>query len=400
MIIPWRVDVPEERWPITNWLIVTGIIGAFVLQTRSLKERSEMLDQKSIDYKNTSVEDVAKDLQTTDQELKETQQAVDKNFGKIENKLRDMGIPYDKDKIKDQAVIDVLKQSFVWRNVEPYVLKGANLTGLFGHMWLHGGLLHIIGNLLFLWIFGNAVCAKIGNIVYLPIYLVLGVISGISHMIFTGGSAIGASGAINGIVGMYLVFFPTNLITCYWSLNVIYWREFEISSYWMILWWLAWDIFGIVMGGGHVAYYAHLGGFAAGFVLGVILLKTKFITMTFYEKSLLDVFSEMFSKEKPLPQESYFYGGLQREIQTTERAVHQERFEERQPSQQTLSVEDFFRNNDAIKTEPISSNNGDGMIRFACKCGKRCKVSAEYGGKIGKCPKCKQPVKIPLQSIC
>ena len=89
-------------------------------------------------------------------------------------------------------------------------------TTIFTSMFMHGGWMHLIGNMLFLWIFGNAVCAKIGNVRYLPIYLGLGIFAGLTHMIFQGGPVIGASGAINGVVGMFLVFFPENSITCFW----------------------------------------------------------------------------------------------------------------------------------------------------------------------------------------
>ena len=84
---------------------------------------------------------------------------------------------------------------------------------------------------------------------------------------FTGGNAIGASGAINGIVGMYLVFFPINEITCYFVFLLLprLIKEFSLSSIWMILFWLAFDIWGAMRGGGQVAYFAHLGGFAGGF---------------------------------------------------------------------------------------------------------------------------------------
>lgn len=127
--------------------------------------------------------------------------------------------------------------------IRPFILDGWTIEGLLGHIWLHGGVIHLLGNMLFLWIFGNAVCAKIGNIRYLPIYLGLGVIAGISHLIFVGGSVVGASGAIYGIVGMYLVFFPENEITCYLVfffplLIRPYIKEFCMSSIWIILFWV------------------------------------------------------------------------------------------------------------------------------------------------------------------
>ena len=88
-------------------------------------------------------------------------------------------------------------------------------------MWLHVGLIHLVGSIIFLWLFGNAVCSKIGNIFYLPIYVGLGLIAAASHNIFSNGTVIGASDAINDIVGMYLVFFPENAMDCFFLFGSI-----------------------------------------------------------------------------------------------------------------------------------------------------------------------------------
>jgi membrane associated rhomboid family serine protease len=317
----------------------------------------------------------------------------------IEKKTTELLLTYkDPNSISSiRAELKKIKKPF-----EEYLLTGWRNKGMFTHMWLHGGLLHLIGNLLFLWIFGNAVCAKIGNIIYAPIYIIAGLSAAMTYLLFSSHPALGASGAINGIVGMYLVLFPTNSITCYWSLTMLYWKEFEAPSYAMILLWLAYDIFGAAVGGSNIAYFAHFGGFATGFVIAIILLKTKFITMTQYEKSLLDIFSEM--RSKPPPRESYSDRILTQahstpdKKQTTEEIPAGTAAETKQIPQPVLSVDDFFRQ-PAPQTEPLPSQSktgtGDGFIRFYCTCGKRCKVPAQFAGKTGKCPQCKQPVKIP-----
>src|ERR1044072_7029750 len=82
------------------------------------------------------------------------------------------------------------------------VLGATSLLGLLGHMFLHGGWLHLAGNLLFLWVFGNAVCAMVSNLVYPLLFVIFGVVAAAAHLAFDGSPAIGASGAINGIVGM------------------------------------------------------------------------------------------------------------------------------------------------------------------------------------------------------
>ena len=170
----------------------------------------------------------------------------------------------------------------------PFVLAKGNPLGLVGHIFLHGGILHLAGNMLFLWVFGNAVCVKVGNPAYAFIFLALGAVSGIAHLTLNGGPAIGASGAINGIVGMFLVWFPTNNISLFyvWFVRM---GTFRIRSYWMILLWLIFDILGAALGWNGVAYWAHVGGFAAGFGLAVLLLQFGWVRMAPDEKSLLQV---------------------------------------------------------------------------------------------------------------
>ena len=69
--------------------------------------------------------------------------------------------------INQMSVVEFKENSITTQ----YLLDGLSIKGLFGHMWLHGGLWHFIGNMIFLWLFGNAVCSKIGNLYYLPVYI-------------------------------------------------------------------------------------------------------------------------------------------------------------------------------------------------------------------------------------
>ena len=172
--------------------------------------------------------------------------------------------------------------------VEPLVLVGWRPLGLLGHMFIHLDPLHLAGNLVFLWVFGNAVCAKVGNGIYLLAYVGLGLIAAVAHNLLDGRPAVGASGAINGVVGLFLILYPLNDISCFYFV-FIRGGVFSLSSIWMILLWLAFDIWGAAAGGGNVAYMAHVGGFAGGAALGVLLLKSGWIEMDRSEKSLLQV---------------------------------------------------------------------------------------------------------------
>ena len=372
MIIPWHVDVPEDRWPVSNWLIIAGIIVAFIFQTISIKERREMLDDKMKEYENYSVEEMAKELGADEQRVKEIREAIKKNFAKVKKAFKKDTkelLAHMQEGVIKRAL---LEEYFVLGEVRPYILHGWEIKGLLGHIWLHNGIMHIVGNLLFLWIFGNAVCAKIGNFLYAPFYILAGIMAGIAYLMFQGGSALGASGAINGVVGMYLVFFPINTITCCY----FFWfplagprvGNFELSSFWMILFWLAFDIYGATAGDGKpVGYFAHLGGFAAGFTLGIILLKCKIVKMERWERSLPDILAHGFNKEQ---QES-----LDRYNRDARMLEEMRKNEQLRAAQQTTEL-----------SEPI---------RFVCECGKRVKIAKKFAGLKAKCPKCGKRIRIP-----
>jgi membrane associated rhomboid family serine protease len=250
-----------------------------------------------------------------------------------------------------------------------YLLKGWSIKGLFGHMWLHGGTLHIVGNLIFLWLFGNAVCSKIGNLFYLPIYVILGMVAAISHLLFFDIPILGASGAINGVVGMYLVFFPENSISCFF---IILFRPvwFTVRSFWMILLWFAFDILGAMSGSGGVAYLAHIGGFVAGVGLAILMLRTKMIVMERDETSILKLLG-LEKKEKSQARREYF-------------APWQQEWDNnniKETEQETKTVEP--------DEEPKQ------YIRLRCRCGQPIKILSQYAGKIGRCPKCSAKWRIP-----
>jgi membrane associated rhomboid family serine protease len=174
----------------------------------------------------------------------------------------------------------------------PWVL-GKSPEAWVGYLLAHGSIVHLAGNMLFLWVFGNAVCAKIGNLVYPLAYVGFGLAAAATHMGFDGRPAIGASGAINGVVGLFVMLYPLNTISC---LVLIPLRAypmratfFSVKSAWIILLWALYDALGAHYGLGGAAYHAHLGGFVAGVVLGALLLSSGLIRMEPWEKSLFQV---------------------------------------------------------------------------------------------------------------
>jgi membrane associated rhomboid family serine protease len=100
--------------------------------------------------------------------------------------------------------------------LETLVLNGWSFPGLVGHVLLHAGLDHLIGNMIFLWVFGNAICTNTSNWLYLPVFLACTLIAAAVHVLADGSPAIGASGAMNGIVGIVLAMYPLNRVNVFW----------------------------------------------------------------------------------------------------------------------------------------------------------------------------------------
>jgi membrane associated rhomboid family serine protease len=147
------------------------------------------------------------------------------------------------------------------------------LTLLFS-MFMHGGIAHIAGNMLFLWIFGDNVEDRVGHGRYLIFYLVCGVLASLAHVLTTvvfatdQGSllipSLGASGAISGVLGGYIVLYPHRRVTA-----IVFRFVTDVPAYVAIGIWFAFQLIsgmGILGGGsqGGVAYAAHIGGFVAG----------------------------------------------------------------------------------------------------------------------------------------
>jgi membrane associated rhomboid family serine protease len=147
---------------------------------------------------------------------------------------------------------------------------------LFSSMFMHGGWLHIGGNMLFLFIFGDNIEKAYGHIKYLVFYLVCGIIAGLAHVLSQPDSIIpslGASGAISGVMAAYLVLFPTNRIRVLLALGFVLLRPVMVPAIVMIG---VWALLQFVNGLGAiavtdqtsgVAYWAHIGGFVAGIVI-------------------------------------------------------------------------------------------------------------------------------------
>jgi membrane associated rhomboid family serine protease len=146
------------------------------------------------------------------------------------------------------------------------------------YAFLHGGWMHIIGNMYFLYLFGNNVNDRLGNVGYLCFYLAGAAFSGIGHAMFSSTPVLGASGAVAAVTGAYLVLFPNTVITVVYMFFYI-WDTLEIRALYFIAFKLiVWDnIFEPRISPQAIAYGAHLAGYVFGIMCILILLAVRLI---------------------------------------------------------------------------------------------------------------------------
>jgi len=158
----------------------------------------------------------------------------------------------------------------------------SSYVSLLSSIFLHGGAMHLGGNMLFLWIFGDNIELKFGRIKYLGIYLLWGIIAGLTHILGDPTSpipAVGASGAISGVLGAYLIIFPKARIQTAMMMGFMM-RMIHVQARWFLPFWLIFQnllpffIGGFGVAGGGVAYLAHIGGFVTGLATGYLYKKT------------------------------------------------------------------------------------------------------------------------------
>ena len=143
-------------------------------------------------------------------------------------------------------------------------------TTLFTSMFLHGGWMHLGGNMLYLWIFGDNLERRMGSARFLAFYLLCGLAAGLGHILFSLQSdvpTIGASGAISGVLGGYLLLFPRNRVRVLARGGVVAMPAMAVLGFWILIQIVSQMSASYTPSGGGVAYLAHIAGFVAGLVL-------------------------------------------------------------------------------------------------------------------------------------
>ena len=167
---------------------------------------------------------------------------------------------------------DTQRLFLAWGLVPARLMSGEGLETVVTSMFLHAGWMHLGGNMLFLWIFGDNLEEEMGHLGFLIFYLVCGAAAGLAQALPDPGALtpmVGASGAIAGVMGGYLLLFPKARVDVLF-IFIIFFRIFAIPAWIVLGIWLALQIFSGVAtptDAGGVAYWAHVGGFVAGLVL-------------------------------------------------------------------------------------------------------------------------------------
>ena len=182
--------------------------------------------------------------------------------------------------IRQPAVIAAFydRYSFDWNAFTGALAAGRfsvdTIAPLFTHMFVHGGWLHIIGNMLYLWIFGDNVEDRFGSVAYLVFYLLCGVVAAIGQGLLQPEPMVGASGAIAGVLGAYLVMFPvarvSTLVFLGIFITILQLPALIVIGFFIVLQFidaLAELRFTAHQATTNIAYFAHLFGFTAGVVL-------------------------------------------------------------------------------------------------------------------------------------
>jgi membrane associated rhomboid family serine protease len=190
---------------------------------------------------------------------------------RIEDNLRRQRISFITPAQRDALEAEAERKAHEWR--EQIGPRNEWLT-LFTSMFMHGGLLHIIGNMWFMWIFGNNIEDACGRIRFIVFYLLCGLLATLAHVLMVPGSVvptIGASGAISGVLGAYVLLFPHARVYSLIGLGYIFWFQ-EVPAWIFLGVWIGLQFLNAIpmlhseaVGG--VAVFAHIGGFAAGMAL-------------------------------------------------------------------------------------------------------------------------------------
>ena len=195
---------------------------------------------------------------------------------KTDNPLR--GIPWANWAIIGLNVLMFALKSFGYSAyLEVGLLNGRDprMYQFVTYAFLHADIWHLLSNMLFLYIFGNNICDKLGNLNYILFYLASAIFAGVGYALFNDTRMLGASGAVSAVTGAYLALMPRSHITILWWFLLI--TVFEIPSLWFILAFFVQDVYFNFTGTDNTAHLAHISGSIFGFLVCMGLLWTRLL---------------------------------------------------------------------------------------------------------------------------
>ncbi len=242
-MFPLRDDNPTRRVPVVTILLILVNIGVyFLVQPQGQQLLGQVpTDVEGIDSVRFSYEYAAIPCEVT------------------------TGEPLSVDELPDDQTVANCQA----RSADPPIFPGKQVwLAMVFSMFFHGGLLHLGGNMLFLWVFGNNIEDHLGPVRYLVFYLIAGVVATLAHVLVQPDSTIplvGASGAVAGVMGAYLIWFPNaQVLTAFFVFFIQ-----KVAAKWLLGFWLISQFF--VNPNAGVAWMAHVGGFVFGVAIGLLV---------------------------------------------------------------------------------------------------------------------------------
>lgn len=174
----------------------------------------------------------------------------------------------------DQATINFGMIPIVVRDLYPQPVPWLpDWANLFTYAFLHADWLHLLSNMLFLWVFGDNIEDALGHLRFFLFYLACALLAALAHLLFNLNDnmpLIGASGAVAGVMGAYIVLFPHARV--FVLAKIVWLIPLPVPAFWMLGFWVLTQLFYVVIGSEEpVAWWAHIGGFVAGVVLAPLL---------------------------------------------------------------------------------------------------------------------------------
>jgi membrane associated rhomboid family serine protease len=292
-----QVDVPMERLPVANWvLIALTVLVSIKVWVGDTQAARRVMSAAEVDtaelvkgLKDRRLTDAQKDQMIRDAipgiDPAAVQQVKNPRLGDAQ---KEAVLDREYDSYLDRFVRSVERSS------DRYALHTAwdefRWYQLVTYLFLHGGLMHLFGNMLFLFCFGNAVNAKLGHASFLALYFAAGVLAGIASVVLNVGATIGASGAIMGVMGVFLVLYPLNQVAVW---DVLWVRltgdALRIPSWTLIAFYMALDLYGTLARHKGVNYVAHLSGSVFGIGIAATLVLAGWVRSSRGERNLMEI---------------------------------------------------------------------------------------------------------------